>query len=319
MTTLRTTGLTVRYRSGTRSLIAADGVDLIVPSGKVLGLVGESGSGKSTLARAIVGLAPIGGGRVLLDEQDVTRPKGPRRREFRRQVQMIFQDPSTSLDPRMSIGGTIGEAVTAAGHVSRQKRGAEVDRLLDLVALDTELAGRLPGELSGGQRQRVSIARALAVRPQVLIADEITSALDVSVQGAILNLVRDLQRRLGLSILFISHNLAVVRYVSDAVAVLHLGRVVEHAATADLLAAPAHPYTRSLVAAVPQLAASAGTGIEALDVEPPDPHQPPPGCRFHPRCPIGPAVHPDRAVCRTDDPPLTGSDRHQVACHFAST
>ena len=206
----------VRVRYG--KLTAVDGVSLTVPSGQVVGLVGESGSGKSTLARAAVGLAPVSGGRVRLGGVDVR--KLPRRRP----LQMVFQDPYSSLDPRMAIGESITEAMPR--DTSRGARRDEVTRLLELVQLDPERAAMLPGQLSGGQRQRVALARALAGQPRVLIADEITSALDVSVQGAVLNLVRDVQRRLALSMLFISHNLAVVRYVSDVVAVMYLGRIV---------------------------------------------------------------------------------------------
>ncbi len=242
MTTLAIRGLTVRFTGRQRTLTAVDGVDLHLPSGQVLGLVGESGSGKSTVARALVGLVPISAGQVLLDGEDIAG-RG-RRRTARRQIQMVFQDPYGSLDPRMTVGETIGEAVAAHGRVGRRQRHAEIERLLELVALDADHARRLPRELSGGQRQRVAIARALAAEPRILIADEVTSALDASVQGAILNLLRDLQARLGLTVLFISHNLAVVRYVSDVVAVMYLGKVVEIAATDELLERPQHPYTR---------------------------------------------------------------------------
>ncbi len=238
MSELRFEGVTVRYGATT----AVDNVSLTVPSGQVVGLVGESGSGKSTLARAAVGLAPIGEGRILLDGDPV--PAKGRNRP----LQMVFQDPYSSLDPRMSIGDSVAEAMPPGG--GRAERRAEVDRLLELVHLDRSRAAR-PSELSGGQRQRVALARALAGRPQVVIADEITSALDVSIQGAVLNLVRELQRELGLSMLFISHNLAVVRYVATHVAVMHHGRIVEEGPTAHVLADPDHDYTRELLAAVP--------------------------------------------------------------------
>lgn len=262
MTALSTEELTVRYGVGHRVLTAVDAVSLSVPAGQVLGLVGESGSGKSTVARAIVGLVPVGGGEVRLDGADFTHARGARRRELRRRVQMVFQDPNTSLNPRMTVGATLGEAVGARGRIGRRERTDEVARLLDLVALDARHAHRLPRELSGGQRQRVAIARALAVRPEVLIADEITSALDASVQGAILNLVRDIQRRLSLTVLFISHNLAVVRYVSDTVAVMSAGQIVEHADTDALITRPKHPYTRALLDAVPRLRAAPAPAAE---------------------------------------------------------
>ncbi len=317
MTTLEIRGLTVRFAGRHRMLTAVDGVDLHLPSGQVLGLVGESGSGKSTVARALVGLVPISAGQVLLDGDDIAG--GRRGAAARRQIQMVFQDPYGSLDPRMTVGETIGEAVAAHGRVGRRQRQDEVERLLELVALDVDHARRLPRELSGGQRQRVAIARALAAEPSILIADEVTSALDASVQGAILNLLRDLQARLGLTVLFISHNLAVVRYVSDVVAVMYLGKVVEIASTDELLERPQHPYARALLDAVPQLGAvpvELAAGL--LDADPPDPHDPPSGCRFHTRCPVGPLALPERTICATDDPDAGAAARlHQAACHFA--
>jgi peptide/nickel transport system ATP-binding protein len=305
---------TVSVRYG--KLTAVDGVSLTVPSGQVVGLVGESGSGKSTLARAAAGLAPVSAGRVLLDGVDVRRL--PRRRP----LQMVFQDPYSSLDPRMAIGESITEAMPPG--TSRAERRAEVDRLLELVNLDPGSAAALPGRLSGGQRQRVALARALAGRPKVLVADEITSALDVSVQGAVLNLVRDVQRRLALSMLFISHNLAVVRYVSDVVAVMYLGRIVEAGPAEQVLTDPQHPYTRDLLSAAPSahrnlLADTDDVAAPLADTEPADPHHPPPGCRYHPRCPIGPLVHTDRTLCVSADPADDAAHRpHRAACHFAA-
>ena len=239
MSELRFEDVTVRYGHTT----AVDGVSLTIPPGEIVGLVGESGSGKSTLARAAVGLAPLSGGRITLDGDPVPL------RGRHRPLQMVFQDPYSSLDPRRSIGDSVAEAIPRGG--SRAGRKAEVERLLGLVHLDPARATSLPARLSGGQRQRVALARALAARPRAVIADEITSALDVSVQGAVLNLVRELRRELGLSILFISHNLAVVRYVAAHVAVLRGGRIVEQGPTADVLTEPRHDYTRELLAAVP--------------------------------------------------------------------
>ncbi|MDH2425583.1 ATP-binding cassette domain-containing protein [Sphaerisporangium sp. TRM90804] len=229
--------VSVRYGAHT----VLDDVSLEVAAGQTVGLVGESGCGKSTLARAAVGLAPVTGGRILLDGRPV-----PNR--GRRPVQMVFQDPYSSLDPRMTVGESIAEAMPE--RLGKKARQAEITRLLALVHLDAARAADIPGRLSGGQRQRVALARALAARPRVILADEITSALDVSVQGAVLNLIRDMRRDLGLSMLFISHNLAVVRYVADHVAVLHAGRIVEHGPTARVLGAPQHEYTRHLLAAV---------------------------------------------------------------------
>jgi len=240
MSTLSFDQVTVRYGAAT----ILDHVSLTVPDGQVVGLVGESGSGKSTLARAAVGLAPLTGGRILLDGAEVPR-KGRHR-----PLQMVFQDPYSSLDPRMTIGESIAEAMTH-GHRGRAARSAEIARLLELVHLDPSRSDTLPSQLSGGQRQRVALARALAGEPEVVIADEITSALDVSVQGAVLNLVKEMQRELGLSMLFISHNLAVVRYVASHVAVMHQGQIVEHGPTCEVLERPAHPYTQQLLAAIP--------------------------------------------------------------------
>ncbi|HEX5620194.1 MAG TPA: ABC transporter ATP-binding protein [Solirubrobacteraceae bacterium] len=297
---IETRELTVRFGP----VVAVDRVSLTLPAGQVLGLVGESGSGKSTLARALVGLVPFAG-RVLVRGEDWrSLPRARRRR-----VQMVFQDPFASLNPRMTVGATIAEAA---------RSWADVERLLELVGLDAGHALRLPRELSGGQRQRVAIARALAVRPDVLIADEITSALDVSVQGAILNLLREIQAELGLTVLFISHDLSLVRYVSDATAVMYLGRIVEQGAVDAVVERPRHPYTRALLDAVPSLAAPAIVEPALLDAEPPDPGAPPPGCHFHPRCPVGPRVHPDRTVCEEADPWVGAPARpHCAACHFA--
>jgi peptide/nickel transport system ATP-binding protein len=263
MSELRFDGVTVRFGA----LTAVDEVSLTVPSGQVVGLVGESGSGKSTLARAAVGLTTPSSGQILLDGVPLRHRPGQRR-----PLQMVFQDPYSSLDPRMTIGDTIAEAIPRsrassvaeaaprtggssvidAARRSSVDRRAEVARLLELVGLDAERADAYPGALSGGQRQRVAIARALAGQPDVIIADEITSALDVSIQGTVLNLVRSLQRELKLSMLFISHNLAVVRYVSDLIAVMYLGRIVEFGPAHEVLGNPRHDYTRELLAAVPR-------------------------------------------------------------------
>jgi peptide/nickel transport system ATP-binding protein len=295
---------------------ALDGVDLHVPTGGTVGLVGESGPGKSTLARAIVQLVRPAGGRVLLDGEDVTRARGERLRALRRRAQMVFQDPSASLDPRMTAAASIAEAVTTHHALRGPALAAEVARLLDLVGLADEIAGRYPHEVSGGQRQRIAIARALAVRPDILILDEVTSALDVSVQATILNLLRELQTRLGLTFLFISHNLATVRYMSDRIAVMYLGCIVEDAPADAFFARPRHPYARVLIDAVPR--AGAPLAVPLSIGEPPDPRNPPPGCRFHPRCPIGPVGFPDRAICATADPqPLLRDPAARAACHYA--
>ena len=327
MSELRFDDVTVRYGHARRGLVAVDRVNLTVPDGEVVGLVGESGSGKSTLARAAVGLIPLAGGSILLDGRPV-----PRQVRGAPPLQMVFQDPYSSLDPRMTVGETVAEAIPRSSTDGRGRAGrrSEVGRLLDLVGLDAQQAGEYPAALSGGQRQRVALARALAGRPQVVVADEITSALDVSVQATVLNLVRDLQRSLGLSMLFISHNLAVVRYVASSIAVMYLGRIVEFGPAAQVLGDPQHPYTRELLAAVPQpgsggapgtggdvaAGAAADPAMAALALaEPPDPHFPPAGCHFHPRCPIGPLVRPERVLCATTQP--STDHRHRAACHFA--
>ncbi|RKT76734.1 oligopeptide/dipeptide ABC transporter ATP-binding protein [Terracoccus luteus] len=317
MSELRFEDVSVRFGSRRRGLTAVDGVDLVVPDSEIVGLVGESGSGKSTLARAAAGLTPVSGGRILLDGKPIGAPARGRRGP--NPVQMVFQDPYSSLDPRMTIGESIAEAMPRG--VRGGARRAEVTRLLELVDLDGDRAHAYPGLLSGGQRQRVALARALAARPDVIVADEITSALDVSIQGTVLNLVVDLQRELGTSMLFISHNLAVVRYVARTIAVMYLGRIVEHGPADEVLSNPQHPYTRDLLAAVPESlhAESDRMPVGGLDgvalAEPADPHTPPTGCRYHPRCPVGPVVRSDREVCRTDAP--TTEHLHLAACHFA--
>ena len=322
MTALETHGLTVRFGRGHEALTAVDDVDLTIAEQTIVGLVGESGSGKSTLARAIVGLVPISGGEVLLDGAAVRRGRTGHIAGLNRRVQMVFQDPFSSLTPRMTVGTAIAEAAGAGRRSSRAVRAREVEELLELVHLDSAVARELPSRLSGGQRQRVALARALAVRPEVLIADEITSALDVSVQSAILNLLRDLRSRLGIAILFVSHNLATVRYVSDTLAVMYLGRLVEAGSATALVAEPQHPYTRSLLDAVPRLGVSIrDVETSTLDaVEPPDPRHPPNGCHLHPRCPVGPMVDPTRRICTEEDPHERAEERlHRTACHFAPT
>jgi peptide/nickel transport system ATP-binding protein len=249
LTVLEVRDAVVRFGTGRRAVTPVDGVSVTLSSSSVLGLVGESGSGKSTLAKSIVGLVPLSSGEILLDDVPLTRVR-------RRRIQYVFQDPYASLDPRMSIGASIAEGLAARGRMSRFARAAEVRRLVELVRLDPDLTRLRPRRLSGGQRQRVAIARALAARPEILIADEITSSLDVSVQGAVLNLLRDIQRETGTGVLFISHNLAVVRYLADAIAVMHGGRLVEAGAADDVLERPSEPYTRQLLAAVPSIPAA---------------------------------------------------------------
>ncbi|WP_371539237.1 ATP-binding cassette domain-containing protein [Streptomyces sp. NBC_00466] len=251
---LEVRNLSVRYRGPRGPVTAVDRVSLRLPVGRTTALVGESGSGKSTLARAIVGLCPSYGGSVLVGGRPLRVRTGRERRWQAGQVQMVFQDPDTALDPRMTVRRTLTEAATALHRPDRRSRDLRVAELLDLVGLDTGIAARLPRELSGGQRQRVALARALAVAPGVLIADEITSALDAPAQAAVLGTLRELQGRLGLTVLFISHSLKAVRQMSDQVAVMYLGRIVEHSAADELFRSPRHPYTRILLDAEPTLA-----------------------------------------------------------------
>ncbi len=313
--------VSVRFGSRRRGITAVDAVNLSIPAGQIVGLVGESGSGKTTLARAAVGLTPVTGGRILLDGEPLSRRATS---AARRPLQMVFQDPASSLDPRMTIGESIAEAIPRRSARGQAARKAEAVRLLGLVDLAADRAWMYPGQLSGGQRQRVALARALAGQPDVIIADEITSALDVSIQGTVLNLVRDLQRRLQLSMLFISHNLAVVRYVSDVIAVMYLGQIVECGPADDVLREPQHPYTRELLAAAPQPGGAAKELLDpepamraVADAEPADAHHLPSGCRFHPRCPIGPLVLTNRDICRDAEPAGDGHV-HVAACHFAA-
>ncbi len=316
MTTLELQQVSVEFGTGSRRLRAVESVDLTVRSGAVVGLVGESASGKSTVAKAVTGLVPVTSGRVLLDGEPL-RDLRHRSRQQRRRIQMVFQDPYASLNPRMPVGASIAEALPSKRRSRASTRG-EVAELLQLVGLETKQAQLPPGNLSGGQRQRVAIARALAAAPEVLIADEVTSALDVSVQGAILNLLRGLQQQLGFATLFISHNLAVVRYVSDELAVMYLGRVVEKGECEAILARPAHPYTQALVAAVPTTRQRRHEATLVIEGDAPDPHSPPPGCPFHPRCQVGPRVHPERTQCVDADPQVGADTRlHGAACHFA--
>ncbi len=302
-------------REPRRTLTAVDGLDFAIRRGETFGLVGESGSGKSTLARMVVGLLEASQGQVVIDGVDLART-GDRaaRRAVRRRMQMIFQDPFASLNPRWRVGDIIAEPIRAFGQRGAGVEGlgkrailARVDELLELVGLHTADSRKFPHEFSGGQRQRIAIARAIAAHPDFIVCDEPTSALDVSIQAQILNLMRDLQERLGLTYLLITHNLAVVRFMATRVGVMYLGRLVEIGETDALFARPRHPYTRMLLDAVPDLAMS-GRPRTPVGGEPPNPIDPPPGCPFHPRCPQ--AI----AICRSERPLF----RDNVACHLAA-
>ncbi len=312
---LRAEGVTKTFpASGSRTqrVRALTDVDLAVRRGETLGIVGESGCGKSTLARCLVRLHDIDAGRIAFDGQDMTALRGTALRRFNRRVQMVFQDPYGSLNPRLTVRETLSEPLAVHRICPRSEIGARVDSLLDLVHLPRAAAQRRPHEFSGGQRQRIGIARALSVEPECLIADELVSALDVSVQAQMVNLLLELQERLRLTVLFIAHDLRLVRHLSHRVAVMYLGRIVELADTTALFDAPRHPYTQALLRAAPDLDPAHRNAVEAVRGELPSPLAPPPGCAFHPRCLFA------EARCRIELPmlaPLRGG--RLVACHVA--
>jgi peptide/nickel transport system ATP-binding protein len=304
---------------GGQVIRAVDGVSLTIAAGETLGLVGESGCGKSTLGRAILRLHEPTAGRVTIDGTDVTALAPGPLRAFRKRAQIIFQDPYASLNPRLTIGQILDEPLLIhrlGDATARQRRVAE---LLERVGLRPEAAARYPHEFSGGQRQRVGIARALAVEPKFIVADEPLSALDVSIQAQIVNLLVDLQRERALTYLFISHDLKIVQHLCDRVAVMYLGRVVEEASSAQLYARPLHPYSAALLSAVPEPDPTRARRRILLEGDPPSPAAPPAGCPFHPRCPLY-AQKERPEVCRTTPPALEekgASSGHRAACHFA--
>ncbi len=296
------------------SVQAVTDVSFNLYQNETLGVVGESGCGKTTLGRTILRLEEPTGGTVLFGDENVTQASKGRMRELRSDLQMVFQDPYASLNPRMTAGSIIGEALRIHGLGDAGTRRARVLELLDLVGLDRAFVNRYPHEFSGGQRQRIGIARALATTPSFIVADEPISALDVSIQAQIVNLLQDLKRQLGLTYLFIAHDLAMVRYISDRVAVMYLGRIVEIGEKDDVFDRPAHPYTVALLSAIPIPDPDAESGRRriVLEGDVPDPADPPPGCPFHPRCASA------QSRCRSEAPALRAlAGGHSAACHFA--
>jgi oligopeptide transport system ATP-binding protein len=299
---------------GGATLKAVDGVSFAIRKGKTLGLVGESGCGKSTTGRALVGLLKSTGGEVLYEGGDVESLGRTKKRRFVRDAQMIFQDPYSSLDPRMTVGDIVGEGLDIHRLFSGPARTERICELLDLVGLAREHADRFPHEFSGGQRQRIGIARSLAVEPSFIVCDEPISALDVSIQAQVVNLLLSLQSRLGLTYLFISHDLGMVKHVCEEVAVMYLGKLVETAPSAELYDRPMHPYTEALLSAIPIADPDKERSRRRilLSGDVPSPVNPPPGCRFAPRCPRA------AALCREREPELRElSACHSVACHLA--
>ena len=316
---LQVDGLVVEVTRDRERFRAVDGVSLAVERGKSIGLVGESGCGKSTAGRSIVRLYRPTGGRIVFDGTDITRSEGSALRRIRRRMQMIFQDPYSSLNPRMTAAGIVGEPLDIHAIGTRNERRERVRELFEIVGLDPDYGERYPHEFSGGQRQRIGVARALALNPDLIVADEPISALDVSIQAQIINLLERLQGKFGLTYLFIAHDLSVVRHISDRIAVMYLGRIVEVAAARELHDAPLHPYSVALLSAVPipDPAVEVGRHRVILGGDVPSPAAPPPGCHFHTRCWLRERLgNPEE--CETVSPLLTQyRPGHLTACHFS--
>ena len=309
-----TSGVVVQRKIG--AVRAVDGLSFDVMRGETLGLVGESGCGKSTTGRAILQLEKLTGGHVLYEGADLAELRGGALRRQRRRMQMIFQDPYASLNSRMTLGHIVGEPLLVHKLRARDERVGRVKELLNLVGINPNTVNRYPHEFSGGQRQRIGIARALAVEPNFIVCDEPISALDVSIRAQIINLLQELQRRFGLTYLFIAHDLSVVRHIPDRVAVMYLGRIVELAANAELYGEPLHPYTQALLSAVPipDPVVEERRRAVVLTGDVPSPASPPPGCHFHTRCP---AMR--QGLCDVDDPVLTEvRPGHYAACHLVT-
>ena len=299
-------------RDGNGLVKAVNDVSLSLETGRTLGIVGESGCGKSTLARLILRLIEPTAGTIHFNGENLVGLASAALRRRRRDIQIVFQDPYASLDPRMNVASIIAEPLDIHGIGSKAERKAKVLELLDLVGLDPNAASKYPHEFSGGQRQRIGIARAIALEPKLVVLDEPVSALDVSIQSQILNLLIDLKKRLGLSYIFISHDLSVVEHVSDDVAVMYLGQIVEHGKTAQVLRAPLHPYSQALVSAIPEIDPNKKKQRIVLTGDPPNPEDIPPGCPFHPRC------RHVMATCRQTPPALQVAEDRRVACHLYS-
>ena len=314
---LRVSNVVKHFGAGVgASVKAVDGVSFDILPGETVGLVGESGCGKSTLGRLITQLIPVSSGEVFLDGVDITKLRGEKLRQQRKQLQMIFQDPYASLDPRMTVGDIIAEPLVNFKMISGRAKDVRVQELLRTVGLNPYFNNRYPHEFSGGQRQRIGIARALALNPKLIICDEPVSALDVSIQAQIINLLEDLQREFELTYLFIAHDLSVVRHISNRVMVMYLGKIVEVAPSEDLYTSQEHPYTRALLSSipVPDPRIESKRRLVELSGEIPSPLNPPSGCRFHTRCPIAQVP----GVCADVEPPLEPKAAgHLAACHFS--
>jgi oligopeptide/dipeptide ABC transporter ATP-binding protein len=316
---LKLEGIERRFPTREGIVRAVDNVSLEISRKESLGLVGESGSGKTTVGRIALRLYDPSAGSVRFDGVDITRLRGRLLRRLRRRFQMVFQDPISTLNPRMRVGEIVSEPLRELFDLEKVEVRHRVEEALDLVHLLPSVADRYPRELSGGQAQRVGIARALIVRPDLIVADEPVASLDASVGAQIINLLAELKQLQGLSYLFISHDLSVVRHLCDRVAVMYLGRIVETGPTEQLFTQPRHPYTAALLSATPSATAALGQRRAriVLTGDPPDPTNIPTGCRFHTRCPIGPLAKNGRRVCEEVDPPLVPTDRQAAACHFS--